>query len=317
MDLWFYVGVLRLWASSGTFPLSAHLRLYKRGRNTPPPPTNPSYHLKKDRSELPLKWLHKEDRRKRPTAPARPCVAATIAASPCCDHIDVSVNTAAATTVVAAAAHLVPPPPFHPSPVPSANAPQVSHHCHPKHRWCRPHQPPPPAPSGALRAPSVAPYTSRLRHPTRPASGPPHVPPSAPLVPPSLQHHAPLASSSPHTPRLWCCHTPAPRGSLLFTWAVHAAVGGGHADRAMHPARLVALVVCPPPPPYCAESSAAPRRRRIQTTSADCPCHVRMSYPATTNRARAPRIGTRPLLKLKSFLLLSVLPVLVPIVVET
>ena len=48
-----------LWASSGPFPLSAHYGLYKRGRD---PPTNPSRHLKKERSDLPLKWLLKEGR---------------------------------------------------------------------------------------------------------------------------------------------------------------------------------------------------------------------------------------------------------------
>ena len=54
-----------LWASSGPFPLSAHEGLYKRGRD---PPTNPSHHLKKERSVLPLKWLLKEDQGRRPTA---------------------------------------------------------------------------------------------------------------------------------------------------------------------------------------------------------------------------------------------------------
>ena len=36
-----------MWASSGPFPLSTHYGLYKRGRD---PPTNPSRHLKKERS---------------------------------------------------------------------------------------------------------------------------------------------------------------------------------------------------------------------------------------------------------------------------
>ena len=56
-----------LWASSGPFPLSAHYGLYKRGRD---PLTNPSRHLKKERSVLPLKWLIKEDQGRRPTADA-------------------------------------------------------------------------------------------------------------------------------------------------------------------------------------------------------------------------------------------------------
>ena len=48
-----------------------------RGEGTPP--TNPSRHLKKERSVLPLKWLLKEDQGRRPTAAS---VAATAAAQP-------------------------------------------------------------------------------------------------------------------------------------------------------------------------------------------------------------------------------------------
>ena len=84
-----------MWASSGPFPLSAHYGLYKRGRD---PPTNPSRHLKKERSPLPLKWLLKEDQGRRPTtasvaatAAAQPRVAAVpaaeTAASPCFGHV--------------------------------------------------------------------------------------------------------------------------------------------------------------------------------------------------------------------------------------
>ena len=82
-----------LWASSGPFPLSAHYGLYKRGRD---PPTNPSSHLKKERSDLPLKWLLKEGRGRSPTAAAAAAAAAclraavaaatTIAATPCPGH---------------------------------------------------------------------------------------------------------------------------------------------------------------------------------------------------------------------------------------
>ena len=68
-----------LWASSGPFPLSAHYGLSKRGRD---PPTNPSRHLKKERSALPLKWLLKEGRGRSPTATA----AATTSATPCPGH---------------------------------------------------------------------------------------------------------------------------------------------------------------------------------------------------------------------------------------
>ena len=69
-----------LWASSGPFPLSAHCGLYKRGRD---PPTNPSRHLKKERSVLPLKWLLKEDQGRRPTAAS---AAATATAPPFPHH---------------------------------------------------------------------------------------------------------------------------------------------------------------------------------------------------------------------------------------
>ena len=67
-----------------------------RGEGTPP--TNPSRHLKKERSVLPLKWLLKGDLGRRPTAAsaavtaAAPQRAATVpaaeaAASPCLDHV--------------------------------------------------------------------------------------------------------------------------------------------------------------------------------------------------------------------------------------
>ena len=75
-----------LWASSGPFPLSAHYGLYKRGRD---PPTNPSRHLKKERSDLPLKWLLKEGRGRSPTAAAAAAArlrAAAAAATPCPGH---------------------------------------------------------------------------------------------------------------------------------------------------------------------------------------------------------------------------------------
>ena len=69
-------------------PLSAHYGLYKRGRDSP---TNPSRHLKKERSDLPLKWLLKEGRGRSPTAAAAArlraaAAAATTAATPCPGH---------------------------------------------------------------------------------------------------------------------------------------------------------------------------------------------------------------------------------------
>ena len=83
-----------LWALSGPFPLSAHLGLYKRGRD---PPTNPSHHLKKKRSVFALKWLLKEDQGRIPTAAFAAAIAtpspraadvpaSETAASPCLDH---------------------------------------------------------------------------------------------------------------------------------------------------------------------------------------------------------------------------------------
>ena len=78
-----------LWASSGPFPLLAHYGLYKTGRD---PPTNPSRHLKKQRSDLPLKWLLKEGRGRSPTAAAAARLraiagaATTTAATPCPGH---------------------------------------------------------------------------------------------------------------------------------------------------------------------------------------------------------------------------------------
>ena len=79
-----------LWASSGPFPLSAHYGLYKRERD---PPTNPSRHLKKERSEFPLKWLLKEDWRRRPTAAS----AAVAAAARCCAAAAPAAETAASS----------------------------------------------------------------------------------------------------------------------------------------------------------------------------------------------------------------------------
>ena len=89
VNLIFYEHVRLLLTSSGPFPLSAHYRLYKRGRD---PPTNPSRHLKNQRSELPLKWRLEEDRGRRPTAASASQSRAVVgpvaktAASPCPDH---------------------------------------------------------------------------------------------------------------------------------------------------------------------------------------------------------------------------------------
>ena len=80
-----------LWASSGPFP-SRPIMGSIRGEGTPPPPrpTNPSRHLKKERSVVPLKWLRKEGRGRSPTAAAclraTAAAAATTAATPCPGH---------------------------------------------------------------------------------------------------------------------------------------------------------------------------------------------------------------------------------------
>ena len=73
-----------------------------RGEGTPP--TNPSHHLKKERSDLPLKWLLKEGWGRSPTAVA--AAAATIAATPCPGHGSSALSSQRrrlqATTAVAA-----------------------------------------------------------------------------------------------------------------------------------------------------------------------------------------------------------------------
>ena len=129
-----------LWASSGPFPLSAHYGLYKRGRDPPPP--NPSCHLKKEKSLLPLKWLLKEDQGRRPTAasataaaPPRAAVVplAETATSPCLVHeLSACSLLAAAAATVASGRHcrrrcqiaaL-------PSPSPPRTTPPPVLHCH-------------------------------------------------------------------------------------------------------------------------------------------------------------------------------------------
>ena len=81
----------------------------QEGKGTSPPPTNPSRHLKNERSKLPLKWLLKEDRVKRPIATSAAASAARIRADttafPCPDP---------ATSITVG---------------PSAAAAQRSHHC--------------------------------------------------------------------------------------------------------------------------------------------------------------------------------------------
>ena len=122
-----------LWASSGPFPLSAHYGLYKRGMDPPPPPpTNPSRHLKKERSDLPLKWLLKEGRGRSPTATATAAAAAAAmtAATPCPGHGFFTIVIATPPSsrrrrrlrTTTPPSSLVPPPPAgHPPPSSSSN----------------------------------------------------------------------------------------------------------------------------------------------------------------------------------------------------
>ena len=130
-----------LWASSGPFPLLAHYGLYKRGRD---PPTNPSHHLKKERSALPLKWLLKEGRGRSPTAAAAArlraaAAAATTAATPCPNHGSSPPSSRRRRPQAAAAAascrrrrrrlrSVVPP---SPPPVYHSSPPRTSHSDHP------------------------------------------------------------------------------------------------------------------------------------------------------------------------------------------
>ena len=125
----------------GPFPLSAHLRLCKRGRDPLPPPWNPSRHWKNERSELPLKWLLKENRGRRPTATSaaaavvRPHAttvsSADAAASPCLDPAYATADTAAASPMPPLPPYVPPPPymsPLHAtsSPIPALHLPLLS-----------------------------------------------------------------------------------------------------------------------------------------------------------------------------------------------
>ena len=109
-----------------------------RGEGTPPP-TNPSRHLKKKRSELPLKWLLNKDRGRRPTAASVAATADTAAAR----------LRATATPVIDAAASPclgpVTPPPLYQSPLP-----------------------PPPLPASPSPTPAPTPPPLHLPPPTSP-----------------------------------------------------------------------------------------------------------------------------------------------------
>ena len=93
----------------------------------------------------------------------------------------------------------------------------------------------------ALHIPPSSPYAPRLRPPARPAFGTP----SAPLPPTPCSsclkfpsHALPLVPPHARATRFPPVHLSGPCGCR-----------GGHAYRAMHPARLVALLACPPPHP--------------------------------------------------------------------
>ena len=136
-----------LWASSGPFPLLAHYGLYKRGRD---PPTNHSRHLKKERNNLPLKCMLKEDQGRRPTAAsaaatdaattaAPPRADAETTASPCldrelpaCSHFSAAASGRRRRQIVAPPSPI----PLHgplrvPLPPPLSPYPSAAHHQHP------------------------------------------------------------------------------------------------------------------------------------------------------------------------------------------
>ena len=174
-----------------------------RGEGTPPP-TNPSRHLKKERSVLPLKWLLKEGRGRSPTAVVA-AAAATAAATPFPGHWFFS--TVIATPLSSSRrrcrrhrlriAALPSSPP--PSPPPS-----------PASLWQASPPAPPPAPPSAsisLHLPAIFPFPRKTFLQPQPSSRPPlSIPPIPSPAPPFQNSHtkrfviptADLTSLFPH-----------------------------------------------------------------------------------------------------------------------
>ena len=91
----------------GPFPSRPTLGSIRGEGTPPPPPTNPSCHLRKERSLLPLEWLLTEGRGRSLTTVATtdaaaaasriPTAAAATATTHCPDHEDVAVAAATST----------------------------------------------------------------------------------------------------------------------------------------------------------------------------------------------------------------------------
>ena len=232
------------WASSGPFPLSAHYGLYKRGKDPSLP--NPSRHLKKERSELPLKWLLKEDWGRRSTVATAAAIAArprAAVASPCPDPAHSIV------VVPATADELAPSPPpliqchYCPAPLPQDlhRHPPPLHHCF--------HLPPlltpllrlipheslfpsfllltghPPVPSRP-KSPSLNPACNRERSPSQiPQSQPWSWQRSPPLSPCSSRNplSAPTTGIQIGNSRGYLLHPRRPPHSALLILPMHSA----------------------------------------------------------------------------------------------
>ena len=178
-----------LWASSGSFPLSAHYGLYKRGRD---PPTNPSRHLKKERVILHLKWLLKEEQGGEPTA----ATAATATAPPRAAAVP-----AAEAATFSCLAHWLP----------SCSCPAAAASGRRRRRRRQIAAPPPPPPLH-FRQPIPSPPCHHL-HPL-----PEQTPPSSSSLPSRFPfigiplHHLPQPPRQPQRPsaflRTNCVHSP-------------------------------------------------------------------------------------------------------------
>ena len=171
-----------------------------RGEGTPP--TNPSRHLRKERSFLPLEWLLTEDRGRSPTAVApaaariraAAAVAAT-AATPCPDHEDVAVAATAAPHRRSPSRRC------HPQAIDAAAISAIG-----RRAFLTPLNPPSPSPSPPPR--SISPDQILLRRtPLLPRSFP------TALAPASSKPSA----TSPPLPRFRILSASRPRNSLPVT----------------------------------------------------------------------------------------------------
>ena len=234
---------------SGPCPLSAHLGLYKRIRDRP---ANPNRHLKKERSDLSLKRLLKEDRGTRPTVAATADVVAARSCAAVVPAFTAAGSTAAAAVVLVALPHCTP----------CAHSPSTSHRCPALHGH-RPHaflhaptphilvhtssSPSPnfrlpeailalalPPPSLRHRLPPlVTTFTMPSAHPRPrvvirlPSSPPsglplhPHRPALMPAYRPRPRSHGPCITPAPGNaplPAPECAHAPPPTRTPALAW---------------------------------------------------------------------------------------------------